>query len=361
MRSVGTRLAMLLAFAALLTPATVRAQTNPIDDIIKLAMDAFNDFKYSTADSIARRVLTMQSASAPQRARAQMVMAAAAYPEDKAEQKRASALATLKQLLRVNYDAKLPPELSWPGLDSLVDEARRTTFGVQLSGAPQQTTVGPDGVAKVHVKSNKPGFFRLLITAKQGNAVAVLDSLSGTAEGDISFRTMRDEKPIFTSGDYNVIIVAFEPGGRGDTVTTQATLRVDAPALTFAQLPTRMDSTKLLKERTGKFGAKAILPALLLGGATYFLSSQLHGDGGLAASASTSYGPHTVGVGVAGGMFAVTIFAGFADKGRVIPANVAANKAAGEAFQKSIADAQAENRRRITEYRTVLNFESGAR
>ena len=34
----------------------------------------------------------------------------------------------------------------------------------------------------------------------------------------------------------------------------------------------------------GKFGAqKAILPALLVGGAAFFASSQLHGDGGLAA------------------------------------------------------------------------------
>jgi hypothetical protein len=122
-----------------------------------------------------------------------------------------------------------------------------------------------------------------------------------------------------------------------------------------------MDSTKLLKERTGKFGAKAILPALLTGGAAFVLSTQLHGGGGLAASASTSKGPDSKGMAVAGGVIAVTIFAGFADKGRVIPANIAANRAAGEAFQKSIADAQAENRRRITEYRTVLNLDLGAR
>ena len=84
-------------------------------------------------------------------------------------------------------------------------------------------------------------------------------------------------------------------------------------------------------------------------------------EGSITTSSSTTKGPDSKGVGVAGGIVVATLLAGFADKGRVIPANVAANKAAGEAFQKSIVDAQAENRRRITEYRTVLNFDLGAR
>jgi len=347
---------MWVAFLAMTAVSAARAQSNPIDDVIKLAMDAYQDFKYPTADSIARKVLTMQSATSAQRARAQMVMAAAAYPEETAAQKLAVALATLKQLLKTNYDAKMPPELTWTGLDSLVEEARRTTFGVQVTGVTAQTTVGVEGVAKVHVKSNKPGLFRLIITAKTGSAVAIVDSISGTAEGDITFKTMRDEKPIFSTGDYTVMITAFEPGGRGDTVTTQFGLKADAPILEFAAVPAKMDSSKLLKERTGKFGAKAILPALLVGGAGFFISSQLHGEGRLAQGSADSKG-----MGVAGGMFAVTLIAGFADHGRVIPENVAGNKAAGEAFQKSITDATTENRRRITEYKTVLTFDMGGR
>ncbi len=361
MRLAGARLAILLTVCLFNFARPLGAQGNPIDDVIRLAIDAWNDLKYPTADSIARRVLTMQSATAAQRSLAQMVMAAAAYPEEKADQKPAVALATLKQLLRVNYDAKMPPELSWAGLDSLMEVARRTTFGMQVTGDAAQTAIGVDGSAKIHVKSNKQGFFRLIITAKAGNAVAVVDSITGTADGDISFKTMRDEKPIFATGDYNVLITAFEPGARGDTVTTQLALRVEAPALTFLTVPTTMDSTKMLKERTGKYGAKALLPALLTGGAAFFLSSQLHGGGGLAASEPTSIGAHSVGAGVAGGIVVATLLAGFADKGRVITANVAANKAAGEAFQKSIVDATTENRRRITEYRTVLNFDLGVR
>jgi hypothetical protein len=356
MKFAVTRLAMSLAFLVIAGAGSARAQTNPIDDVIKLAIDAFNDFKYPTADTIARRVLAMQSASPAQRARAQMVMAAAAYPEEVGAQKRPVAQAILKQLLRTNYDAKLPPELTWAGLDSLMEEARRSTFGLSLSGTAQQTVTGLDGTAKIHVKSNKPGLFRMIITARTGNAVAIVDSISGVAEGDLVFKTMRDEKPIFATGDYNVMITAFEPGARGDTVTTQFTMRADAPPLTFATLPAKMDSSKLLKERTGKFGAKAILPALLVGGAAFFISSKLYGEGGLANGK-----PDTKGSAVAGGLFVTTLVAGFSDKGRPIPANIAANKAAGDAFQKSIADATAENRRRIVEYKTVLTLDFGAR
>jgi hypothetical protein len=356
MRFAAHRLAVLLAFLALTAASTARAQSNPIDDVIKLAIDAFNDFKYPTADTIARRVLAMQSATPAQRARAQMVMAAAAYPEEAGAQKRTVALATLKNLLKTNYDAKIPQELTWAGLDSLMEEARRTTFGMQVSGEATQTTVGFDGAAKVHFKANKPGLFRMIITAKTGNAVAVVDSISGTAEGDISFKTMRDEKPIFSTGDYAVMITAFEPGGRGDTVTTVYNLKVDAPELTFSTVSSKMDSTKLLKERTGKFGAKSILPALLVAGAGFVFSSMLHADFTPAKGASDGKG-----IGIAGGMFVATLLAGYADHGQIIAANVQANKAAVEAFQKSVADATTENRRRVTEYKTVLTFDLGGR
>jgi hypothetical protein len=346
----------LIAVALLIAPAFAHAQMNPIDDVLKLAFDAFNDFKYITADTTARKVLTMQSASPAQRARAQMIIAASAFPEEAAAQKRVVALAMLKQLLRTNYEARLPQELTWVGLDSLMEEARRTTFGVQVTGEAIQTAVGIDGAAKLHFKANKPGLFRMIITARTGNSVAVVDSLTGVAEGEISFKTMRDERPVFSTGDYNVMITAYEPGARGDTVTTQYTLKVDAPALAFVDVPAKMDSSKLLKERSGKYGAKAILPAIMVGGATFALSSVLHGEGALATGPAD-----TKGVGVAGGLALVTILAGFADNGRLIPANIAANQAAGQAFEKSVADAQAENRRRITEHRTVLTFDMGAR
>ena len=67
------------------------------------------------------------------------------------------------------------------------------------------------------------------------------------------------------------------------------------------------------------------------------------------------------GIAVGGAIAVGTILAGFADRGRPLPANVAANKAYGEAFQKSIADGQAENRRRVAEHRTTVRIDQEAR
>jgi len=351
------RLAMSLVAVTLAVPGVTRAQANPIDDLLRVSTDAFNDLNYKKADSIARSVLQLSAATPAQRGRAQMVMAASAYPDDPVAQNRAVALNMLKQLVKVNSSLKLPQELTWAGLDSLLDEAKRTTFSLQVTAEPQQTAIGLDGTATIHVKSNKTGLFRLVIAAKSGKSVAVVDSLVSVPEGDITFKVMRDETPIFTSGDYAITLTGFEPGGLGDTVTVQYALKADAPAITPLTVPVKMDSTKLLTIRSGKFGARSILPAILVGGAAFALGSVVRGEGDIATKVPAT----AKGTGVGAVLALSTIAAGFMDKGRPIPANIAANKAAGEAFQKSIVDVLAENRRRITEHKTVLTFDLEAK
>jgi hypothetical protein len=350
------RIALLLVAVTLAAPGVVRAQATPIDDLIRLSTDAFNDLNYKKADSVARSVLQLSAATSAQRARAQMVIAASAYPDDPAAQKRGAALATLKQLVKANFSLKLPPELTWAGLDSLLDEAKRTTFALQVSAEKRQTAVGVDGTAKIHVKSNRTGLFRLVIAAKPSNDVAVVDSLVSVREGDITFKVMRDDAPIFTSGDYSITLTGVESGGRGDTVTVQYSLKADAPPIEFITATTKMDSTKLLKTRSGRSGARSIIPALLVGGTAMGLSS-LHPAGNLTSKAVAD----SKGTAVGGVLMLSTIIAGFADHGRPIPANITANKAAGEVFQKSLADVLAENRRRITEHKTVLTFDMEAK
>ena len=109
--------------------------------------------------------------------------------------------------------------------------------------------------------------------------------------------------------------------------------------------------------RSPKFGAKAILPAIIAGGGAFALAAVLRGDGGIASEVPGD----SKGIAVGGAIAVGTILAGFADRGRPLPENVAANKAYGEAFAKSIADAQTENRRRIAEHRTTVRIEQEAR
>ena len=350
-------LPLILALSATPLRAQVQQSTSPIDDLLKRAGDAFNDLNYSRADSLAHQVLAIGGRITPaQRTRALLVIAAASYPEEQGAQRRAIALATLRQIIRTNLALKLPQELTWAGLDSLVEEAKRTTFGVEVGGEAEQVVVGPQGTARLHVRGSKPGSYQLTIMPVSGGSAAIVDSLPTVSNGEFTFSAMRSERPVFTSGDYAVIVTGIDASNH-DTVTVRYTARVDAPALEFASTAAKIDSSKLLPEHTKRFGVKSVFPGVLVGAAAFALASSVKAQGNI----QTKLGSDSKGAAVGGVLALSTILAGFADRGRPIPANIAANKAYGEAFKKSIVDAHAENRRRIAEYRTTLHIDLEAR
>jgi hypothetical protein len=319
-----------LPLALMLSAAPAGAQiqqSSVVEDMLKRAQDAYNDLNFQRADTLANQ--------AP-------------------AQRRAASLSMLRQLVRLNLDLQVPAELRWAGLDSLIDEAKRTTFGIAVASDSTQAVVGPQGMGKIAVRSNRPGRYRMAIyqgATQAGVAIATDSAPSGTS-ADLRFPGMRNERPIFATGDYTVVVTGVDANGR-DTVTQRLAMRVEAPALEFAPLPSVMDSTKLLPVRSRRYGMKAVFPALVTGGIAFALSSVLRGEGEI----SRAQDADSKGMAVAGAIVGVTIFAGLTDRGRPLPANVAANKAFGEAFAKSITDAQAENRRRVTEHRTTIRIE----
>jgi hypothetical protein len=346
-----------LALVAAPLAAQVQQSNSPIDDLLKRAQDAFNDLNYSRADSLARQVLAIGTRISPvQRSGALLVIAAAAYPEEQSAQRRAVALSTLKQLVRTNMNLKMPQELTWAGLDSLVDEARRTTFAMEVNGDSVQSSVGPDGTARLSVRGSRPGRYFLTIMPSAGGGAVVVDSTPTVMVGEFRFATMKSERPVFSSGEYAVVVTGVDSVGT-DSITARYTARVDAPPLAFLSIPAKLDSAKLLPERTKRFGTKAVLPAILVGGAAFAFSSALRAEGGI----QTEVGADSKGIAVGGGLALATVLVGFADRGRPIPANIAANKAYGEAFAKAIVDAQAENRRRITTHTTVIRIDMEVR
>lgn len=348
--------ALLLALILAAAPLGAQVQqSSVVDDLLKRALDAYNDLNFGRADTLANQVLQSTGRiTAEQRTRAMVLVAAAAFPDDPPAQRRAVSLAMLRSLVRMNLDVAIPTELRWAGLDSLVEEAKRTSFGIAVTADSVQSLVGPQGVGKIAVRSNRSGRYYLRIT--QGGATVAVDTAMVGVNGELRFASMRDEKPVFTTGDYAVQITGIDASGR-DTITISRTMRVESEPLQFLSVPTRLDSTKLLPVRSPKFGAKAVLPAIIAGGGAFALASVLRGDGKIA----TEVAGDSKGIAVGGAIAVGTILAGFADRGRPLPANVAANKAYGEAFQKSIADGQAENRRRLAEHRTTVRIDQEAR
>lgn len=349
-------LALVLAAAPVLAQAQVQ-QSSVTEDLLRQAQNAYNDLNFARADTLASQVLASTGrVSQQQRIRAMILIAASAYPDDPSAQRRARALQYLREVIKMALDVQVPQELRWVGFDSVVEEARRTSFGMALSSDSVQALVGPQGMGKIAVRANRTGRFRMSIfqgSTPAGVAVVTDSALPGqTAE--LRFGGMRNERPLFNTGEYTIVVTGVDASGR-DTLSSRLTMRVDAPAIQYAPIPTKMDSTKLLPVRTPRFGLKAIFPAIITGGAAYALSNVLRGEGDIA----TEIAADSKGVAIAGAIAGATIIAGILDRGRPLPQNVAANKAFGEAFAKSITDAQAENRRRVTEHRTTVRIEGG--
>jgi hypothetical protein len=359
-RFVASFQALLLVLVLAAAPAGAQAQvqqSSVVEDLLKRSQDAYNDLNFSRADTLAQQVLASTGrVSQAQRVRAMILVAASAYPDDPSAQKRARALMYLRDVIRINLDVQVPQELRWVGFDSVVDEARRTAFGMALTSDSVQSLVGPEGMGRIRVRSNRTGRYRMSIfqgPTPSGVAIVTDSTLPG-ATGELRFPGMRNERPVFTTGDYTVVVTGIDASGR-DTLTSRLTMRGDAPALDFAQIPSAMDSTKLLPVRSKRYGMKALIPAILAGGGAFALSSVLRGEGEIGNEIAAD----SKGAAIAGAIAGVTILAGMMDRGRPLPANVAANKAFGEAFTKSIADAQAENRRRVVEHRTTVRIEGG--
>lgn len=346
----------LLILGARAEAQTQQAAASPIDDLLIRAQQAFNDLNYLRADSIARQVLAAGRTTQEQRTRAMLVIAAAYYPEEVPAQKRSDAIATLKQVVRTNLDVTFPQELTWPGLDSLLAEARRSTFGVTSSADSMQVAVGPTGAGEIRMRTSRPATYLVTVAPADGGAAIVTDSLVNVSSGAVRFATMRNDRPIFTSGDYEIVIVATDRES-GDTATIRRLARITAPELSFSPIPVAMDSSRLMAERTSRYGWKGVIVGGLVGGGIFGLSSAMSADPAI----KETVGPDSKGAGVAALAGIAVLTASFMDKGRQIPSAITANQQLRDDFGTAIRTAQAENANRIATYRTTIAIQPGAR
>ena len=352
--------ALAVAVAPLSTPLRAQAQqgASVMDDILKQAENALNDLNYAGAQAFAKQVVDVgNKATSAQRTRALLVIAAANYPEgEPTAQHRDVALATFKQLVQSNFDVTLPQTLRWAGLDSVLADAKRTTFGVAMNAAAEQIVTGPAGMAELKVRASRPAAFRLSVSPVGNATPIVTDSLSGTADGTLHFPTMRNERPLFTTGDYDVVLQATDPQS-GDTSSTRYIAHITAPELTFAKVPVTIDSSRIQAERTGRYGSKGVIVGALVGGGIFAFSNVVRAD----TMVKRLVPADSKGMGVAVGSAAAIILASYLDKGRQVPGAIAANEKLRTDLGASIRATEAENANRIATYRTTIAIQTGAR
>lgn len=343
-----------LGFAARAQGVTQQG-VNPINDLLQRALNSYNDTKYPEADSIARLAISATTATTNQRTLGRLIIAASFYPEgEPRSQKRDSALAMLRQVIRTNLDIKIPRDLTWPGLDSLLLEAKRTGYGIDAAPDSEQVVVGQN-LADVRVRSNHASFFHLVV-ASAGGAPIVSDSTpSAVDQAVLHFPTMRDGRPLFETGDYDLLIVGRDAQG-GDSIAVRHVMHIDSPALQLETPPAALDSSRLLKERSSRFGAKGIIAALFIGGGAFALSSVMRAD-----SVKSTIGADSKGMPVAAGLAGTVLLASFLDHGRPVPSAIAANERTRANFAQQVQNVANDNRQRIASYRTTITMQRGVR
>ena len=353
------RLMVVAAFApmavALRAQVVTQQGSSPIDDLLQRALNAYNDLKYTDADSIARLALASSTATTNQRTLGRLIIAASFYPEGEARaQKRDSALVVLRQVIRTNLDVKIPRDITWPGLDSLLAEARRTGYGIDAAPDSEQVVVGSN-LAQVQVRSNHSSFFRLTVASSDGAPVVTDSTPTPTAQTALHFPTMRDGRPLFQTGNYDLLIVGRDAQG-GDSIAVRHVIHIDAPALQLATAPAGLDSSRLLPERSSRFGARGILAAIVVAGGAYALSSVMRAD-----SVKNTISGDSKGIPIAAALAGTIILASYADHGRVIPSAIAANQQTRANFAQQVQNVATDNRQRIASYRTTITMQRGVR
>lgn len=200
----------ILACLCATAPGVLTAQRlDPIQDMLNAGRQAYDDLSYSVSDSLARLALTQTGLRRAHRIQAYQLEAASRFPPAESERSADSALVALRQLIRISPLAPLPRTLTWPGLDSLLLVARRTTFGAAASVADSNIIEGIGGQVTLDVVASRPTVFTLRISrpGETGNG-QLLDSLGPLDRGTLHFAPVVTDPPRFISGNYRLVIAA---------------------------------------------------------------------------------------------------------------------------------------------------------
>jgi hypothetical protein len=342
----------LVAVLTLAPPA--RAQDSPVADLLVRARVALNGLRYAEADSLAAAVLATfgDRLNRQQRIEALSVCAASLYPDPTGGGARRpdSALAYLRRIVRVDPSTfRVPPDLSWPGLDSLYGVARRTTFAAYAEPQERNIISGPNGLASVDVHATRPARFRLALAPATGGAPVLADSAGPAVGVALRLRAMRNGRPLLSSGSYTLTIVALD-SATGDSTVMRYGVTVDAPPLDLEPIPGALDPSQLRPEMAPPARGRGVLAGLLAGGAAVFAAS-LKGPGPL-AGARTDSRSYVVGAALALG----AVVGGFLDRGHPLPANVAANRRLRAQLAESQRAARTANLRRLGAYYVTITI-----
>ena len=344
----------LLAIAIGGAPGLASAQRSPLVDHLIQARTALNELRFAEADSLATfAIRTFASViNRDQRTEALAIAASARFPDliEGAVQFPDSALLALRELVRLDPDMRLRADISWSGLDSLMDVARATTFAPRVR--PRDEATFGDGASGLVAEgtSTRPARWRLELRPAVGGAALWTDTLSPRLSAALAIRlTITAGRPSLVAGDYAMRVVALD-GETTDSVAWTYLASVTAPTLELLPMPAQVDSATLLPEITPPARGRGIFVGIVVAVLTVVGTGAMRGVSPLGDAADADGRAIAV-----GGLLAVgSIVAGYLDKGTPILGNKLANERVGLEYTAAVQAARVENQRRVNEYRVTI-------
>ena len=324
---------------------------SPIQELLGQAHAALNDLRYAEAITLTQAVLSMQGLRRSDRIDALQVSAGAYFPDQEASQDREKALQRLRQLIRIAPTVGLAREVSWPGLETLFEEVKKSTFGASPLPRGQYVLTGPDEEAQIEISTSRAAQAFAWLEPDTGADRIILDSASINSRGYLRFRILNNGQPRFRTGTYKLrisVIDNFEP----DTMRFSYSANIKAPPIEYVEIPRPLDSTAFLPEVTRPHKVGGIVAGVGVMVGTISASRLLRGHELKTAAANdgrTIALGFVLGLGTAGGVW-------FLDKGAPIPANVAANRERKDSYARKVADAAAANSELLRTYKAEITL-----
>lgn len=275
-----------------------------------------------------------------------LILTAAAYfpPDADSLQNRELALSTLEGLVRLRPDARIPVELSWDGLDALLDVAASQVFSVALRPAAEYVLDGSEKRGMVTVIASRPTDFRLTTVDESGTVIVVQDSVRTGSSATLGFRVHDGVRRLLVPGENQFRVLA------RDVATGDSTeLRFDALVAGTSPPPLpipALDSSSLLPvhepPRRGSIMRTGVFYALVTGA----IAAAARAEEPLRSSFTVD----ARAFGVSAMMIGAAVTAALRDPGRPLPQNVAENARRRAAHEQAVARVVEENRKRSLQY-----------
>lgn len=340
------RCAVAVAAFAMIAPSGVGAQAaDPVARLLQSARTAFDDLEYTRAINICRLALQQPTISRTQRVELLQVLAAAQFPNDPDAARPDSAATTLRTMVKLDLDAAMPRGLGWRGIDSLLTVVKSRVLSIAVAPGAEQQVRGADGAWLVPFRSTIEATFTL--TAER-NGVSVPLAETTAREGALSVPALKNRAPVLANGDWQLVVRA---RARADSEVVRLNAAVTSDSAQWVPLPA-FDSTALRPESAKPLGGRAWLMGGLLGGATAAFATVFRAEDPV----RSAYGTDARAYGVAAALAVGAGFAAFLDHGRALPENARANAALRTEHERLVAEATAENDRRLAALTTTVRI-----